>query len=145
MKETELLRLIEGYIEECTNLECECECSGDEDIEVSDEGYEEPVVKDEEIESFVPYMRVTPSTSMEEDLSSSQELDEENPCEQGASYNMSRHGCFDNIKGTKARFKPGYRPDAKKGFVKVSDTKTVAPGVSETEHWHGQGMTAAHA
>jgi hypothetical protein len=143
MRETELLRLIEGYIKECTDLECECECSNEDGDE---QGFQdEPIVKDEEIESYVPYMRMTPSSSMEEDLSSSQELDEENPCEQGASYNMSRHGCFDNIKGSKARFKPGYRPDAKKGFVKVSDTKTVAPGVSETEHWHGQGMTAAHS
>ena len=138
MKETEILRMIEGYIKECTDLECECECS-DEGAEI--EGWDEPIVKDDEIEAYVPYMRMTPSTSMEEDF----EMDEENPCEQGASYNMSRHGCFDNIKGTKARFKPGYRPDAKKGFVKVSDTKSIAPGVSETEHWHGQGMTSAHA
>lgn len=131
------LRLVESYLRECAHAQYECECYADEEPEIhgSDDmnrGFSP------EPESFEPYERMTP---VEENF----EMDEENPCEQGASYSPSKHGCFDNIKGTKAKLKPGYRLDPKKGFVKTSDDKTVGRNTTETEHWHGQGMTTAHA
>lgn len=161
MKLDEAMKQIEEQLKECA-IDCDCECSmGDEEMEdgkelmFSDEGGEEREVAydvpagrptsergtidpNQMNEGYVPYQSVY-------------KMMEENPCQAPASYSPSAAAKFGPSKGcvTKegkpGKFAPGYRPDPKKGFVKVDPnamktggTKGADDDISETQHWSGQ-------
>lgn len=162
MKLEEAAKYVEEQLKECS-MDCDCECS------MESEGGELPafVMTDEEPgesegqempwgsefgkptsdrgiidpnqmnEGYTPYRSVY--------------LTEENPCAAPASYSPSAAAKFGPSKGciTKdgkpGKFAPGYRPDPKKGFVKVDPnamktggTKGADDDISEQQHWTGQ-------